>query len=111
MAPASQAARTAEQDHAAGGRVYRTVWLDDGRRATASIHLEAIKRSRRVYAYLRYKAGGRNYRIYVGDASAETRAEALRRAWGLVQEQGLLGRPPDSSKDERLAGERRQARS
>jgi hypothetical protein len=84
------AGRSAEQNEAAGGHDDRQVVFNDGTTATASISLERFPRARRLYAYLRYKHEGHNYRRYVGDASAQTREEALRIAWRLVREKGLL---------------------
>jgi DNA mismatch endonuclease (patch repair protein) len=91
--PTTPAARTMEQDDAAGGRERRRVAMDDGGEATASVVLERFKRTRRVYAYLRFKYRSKNHRIYVGEASAMTRKEALDRAWRLVSEKGLIARP------------------
>ena len=86
--------RAAEQDKAAGGRSNRRVELPCGRTATASISLQHFAKSRRVYAYLRFKSGGRTTRRYVGDATARTREEALRIAWTKARERGLLTQPP-----------------
>lgn len=87
--PSTRAERVAEQGVAAGGREARLVRLRDGGTATASILLHRPQ-GRRTYAYLRYKRGGRNHRYYVGEATAATRPEALRRAWKLAQDKGLL---------------------
>lgn len=89
-APASRHASADEQDQAAGGREARTLALPDGSVATVSVYLHKGVGSRRAYAYVRFKHGGRNRRRYVGDVSAETRAEALAAAWKLIQEKGLL---------------------
>jgi hypothetical protein len=62
--------------------------LADGSTATASILL--IPKKRRIYATLRCKHGGRNHRRYVGDATADTRNEALRIAWQKVHKGQLL---------------------
>jgi len=43
-----------------------------------------------LYAYLRYSVGGKTVTTYVGDATAETRAEALRKAWRAACGKGLL---------------------
>lgn len=89
-APASRRASAEEQDQAAGGREARTIALPDGSVATLSVYLHKGVGSRRAYAYVRFKHGGRNHRRYVGDVSAETRAEALAAAWMLIREKGLL---------------------
>lgn len=91
--PPTRIERVAEQDAAAGGREARLVRMADGGTATASILLHRPQ-GRRIYAYLRYKHGGRNYRFYVGEATAPSRPEALRRAWRLVRERGLLQPEP-----------------
>lgn len=68
----------------------RTLTLTDGTQATVSVSLHAPKGSRRAYAYARFKRGGRNHRRYVGEVSAETRAEALKSAWRLIRETGVM---------------------
>lgn len=82
--------RGAEQDEAAGGRRRRRISLGDGRTATASISLKHMPGSRRVYGYLRYSVGGKTITKYVGDATASTREQALRRAWREAHRKGLL---------------------
>lgn len=77
-----------EQDDAAGGRHQRQVRLADGGTATASIRLRPL--GLRVYAYLRYAHRGQTITRYVGDVTARTRVEALRRAWGRAHEKDLL---------------------
>jgi DNA mismatch endonuclease (patch repair protein) len=90
-APPTRAERAAEQDRAAGSRANRRVELADGRAATASISLQAFKKSRKIYAYLRYKAQGRTNNRYVGDATAQTREEALAIAWAKARGKNMLG--------------------
>jgi hypothetical protein len=86
--PRSQQA--AEQDKAAGGRAARAVKLLEGGTATASIRLKHLPKSRRVYAYLRYSVDGKTKTKYVGDATADTRAKALKQAWRRAQTDGLM---------------------
>ncbi|MEX0682298.1 MAG: hypothetical protein WD472_02455 [Dehalococcoidia bacterium] len=88
--PPTRAASVAEQDKAAGGRSARELVLPDGSTATASILLHMPPKGRRVYAYLRCKKGGRNHRKYIGEATADTRADALRLAWEEVRRRELL---------------------
>jgi DNA mismatch endonuclease (patch repair protein) len=95
--PGSPMARAAEQDHAAGGRSNRLVELTNGQTATASISLQHFKRSRRVYAYLRYKSGGHTTQRYVGDATASNREEALAIAWKQARAKKLLTESPHTS--------------
>src|SRR5437763_5013573 len=86
---ATRAGRSAEQDNAAGARANRLVKLSNGRTATASIRLQVFPKGRRVYAYLSFKCEGRNVIEYVGEATAATREEALRKAWTAVAERGI----------------------
>jgi DNA mismatch endonuclease (patch repair protein) len=87
--PPTRNERVAEQDTAAGGREVRLIQLLGGDTATASTLLHRPQ-GRRIYAYLRYKHAGRNHRFYVGEVTARTRAEALRRGWKLAREKGLV---------------------
>lgn len=80
----------AEQDEAAGGRARRLVSLPGGGSAMASIRLKCLPHSRRVYAYLRYSLAGKTVTKYVGDATAPTRFEALRKAWKLARKRSLV---------------------
>lgn len=88
--PGTRAEHAAEQDKAAGGRAARAVKLVEGGTATASIRLKHLPKSRRVYAYLRYSVGGKTRTKYVGDATVNTRARALKQAWSLAQSGGLM---------------------
>ena len=97
IAAATRAGRTAEQDAAAGGPAKRRVVLSDGRTATASIQLALFPKSRRLYAYLTFKTSGRNVSVYVGNATAPTRKQALRAAWRKVAERGMLSRAADKA--------------
>lgn len=63
----------------------------DGRAFTASIELQKFRGSRRVYAYLRFKAGGRTLKLYAGEVPSKSRDESLRAAWKLVRSKGLMG--------------------
>jgi hypothetical protein len=53
------------------------------------MRISLFSKSRRLYAYMCFKAYGRNRRFYVGDVTAETRDEALAKAWTIVQVKGL----------------------
>src|SRR5262249_12903939 len=90
--PPTAAERKAEQDSAAGGRENRRVHMEDGGRATASVTFLRVSRARRAYGYLRFRYHGRNYQVYIGDASAQSREEALIRAWARAREKGLTTR-------------------
>jgi hypothetical protein len=92
--PPTHEERVAEQDAAAGGREVRLIRLPTGGAATASILLHRPQ-GRRIYGYLRYKHAGRNHRFYVGEVTAPTRAEALRRGWKPARENGLVWPVPD----------------
>jgi DNA mismatch endonuclease (patch repair protein) len=75
---------------AAGGPSARKVRLTDGRTAIGSIRLRHLPKTRRVYAYLRYSRNGQTITRYVGDATANTRGEALKKAWAEARRRGLL---------------------
>jgi hypothetical protein len=49
-----------------------------------------MPKGRRVYAYLRYSVGGKTITKYVGDATADSRPAALRKAWRQARDKGLL---------------------
>lgn len=87
----SLADRAKEQDVAAGGRERRRLRPDNGTTATASIALKHFAKTRRVYAYLRYSVAGKTITLYIGDATADCRKDALRIAWRIVHERKLLG--------------------
>ena len=93
QSPDTPRARTTEQDASAGGRKNRVVTTTDGRRLLASIALKRVKSPYRAWAYLRYK-DRRTVTRYIGNATADTRAEALEIAWRIVHSRGLL-RPKD----------------
>lgn len=86
----TRAEHSAEQDRAAGGRKARMVKLLDGGSAIGSIRLQRLPKSRRVYAYLRYSVDGKTRTKYVGDATMDTRAEALKLAWRQARDSGLM---------------------
>jgi hypothetical protein len=89
--PPGTAARTSEQDRAAGGRDRRQVELGHGKRATASVTLTHLGASSAVYAYLRLRIAGRDIARYIGVVTAaENRFSALQSAWQHVHERGLL---------------------
>lgn len=67
--------RTAEQDHAAGGRSRREVELEDGSVVRASIAL--LQHNHAVYPYIRYTVDGRTVTRYAGPVKGRTR-EAVR---------------------------------
>lgn len=77
--------RAAEQDRAAGCHANREVRVSDGRLGVASVELKRLPKGRRVYAYLRWADSGRTVNHYIGDVTATSRQEALRRAWSLVE--------------------------
>lgn len=85
-----RAARTAEQDRAAGGRDQRLVDLGDGRTARASVELKVLPKTRRIRAYLRWSDGGRSPERYLGEVSETTRTRNLMAAWRMAFEQGLV---------------------
>lgn len=86
----SRAARSAEQDRAAGGRHRRVVVLGDGRRATGSIALRVYHRTRRIRAYLRWSEQGRTRERYVGEVNCGTRAANLVQAWTMARDADLV---------------------
>ncbi|MFD5435803.1 very short patch repair endonuclease [Kitasatospora sp. NPDC127067] len=77
----TRAARSAEQDRAAGGRHRRAVLLGDGGFARASIALRLYRKTRRIRAYLRWSDKGETEEKYVGDVDSATRAANLALAW------------------------------
>ena len=97
--PESASEQAIEQDRAAGGRHLRLVQTVDGATPRASVRLVLPPRSRRIYAYLVFKHGGRNVTRYVGDASADTRKDALAKAWATIRAKGLLEPPPAQERD------------
>lgn len=84
-----RAARSGEQDRAAGGRHRRVVVLDDDKRATGSVALRVYRRTRRVRAYLRWSEGGRTREKYIGEVDVATRAANLLQAWAMARAAGL----------------------
>ncbi|WP_101836255.1 very short patch repair endonuclease [Frankia canadensis] len=76
-----RAARTAEQDRAAGGHDRRLVDLGDGRTARASVELKVFSKTRRIRAYLRWSDRGRTRVRYLGEVSENTRTRNLASAW------------------------------
>lgn len=90
--PTDRDARTAEQEAAAGGREKRLIPFPVGRPPTASVRLSLFPKSRRLYAYMSFKTRGRNWQLYVGEATVENRAETLRRAWQLIEDKRLRSR-------------------
>jgi DNA mismatch endonuclease (patch repair protein) len=95
----SPAARTREQDKAAGGRDVRVLTLPDGDSAIGSIALRVYPKSRRVRAYLRWSSHGKTRERYVGEVTADNRIDNLALAWRIVTERGLrdqsAGPPPN----------------
>ncbi|MEU8270464.1 very short patch repair endonuclease [Sphaerisporangium sp. NPDC049002] len=94
-----RAARTAEQDRAAGGRDRRLVDLGDGRTARASVELKVFPNTRRIRAYLRWSDGGKSPEVYLGEVCETTRSRNLAAAWRMAFEQSLviLSQTPDIS--------------
>jgi DNA mismatch endonuclease, patch repair protein len=64
--------------------------LANGTTATASVELKHFAKTRRIYAYLRYSFAGKTLTLYVGDATADCREDALRLAWSTVHKRKLL---------------------
>jgi DNA mismatch endonuclease (patch repair protein) len=91
-----RAARTAEQDRAAGGRERRFVDLGGGRTARASVELKVFSKTRRIRAYLRWSDGGRSPVRYLGEVSETTRERNLAAAWRMAFELGLVILPEQS---------------
>jgi DNA mismatch endonuclease (patch repair protein) len=91
--PTRQADRRAEQDEAAGGRERRVVRLSDGGTATASVRLLLFDKARRIYAYLHFSHEGHKISKYIGEATADSRGDALRIGWQTARRKGLLDRP------------------
>ncbi|MDW5328678.1 very short patch repair endonuclease [Plantactinospora sp. KLBMP9567] len=92
------AARTDEQDAAAGGRRVRELTLPDGRIARASMALRLYRRTRRIRAYLRWSEGGVTREKYIGEVGQPTRAENLRAAWAMARPPGGISEAPAARK-------------
>lgn len=92
----TRAERSAEQDRAAGGKERRRVALESGKLATASVELKRLPKGRRVYGYLRYSDGSHTVNRYIGEVTADSREQALKRAWDVARAKGLLSRHPHS---------------
>lgn len=86
----SRAARSAEQDRAAGGRHRRVVVLDGSEEPTGSIAFRVYSRTRRIRAYLRWSQRGRTRERYIGEVTASTRAANLKQAWAIARTAGLV---------------------
>ena len=86
----TRAARSAEQDRAAGGRHHRVVNLDGGKRATGSIAFRVYQRTRRIRAYLRWSEEGRTRERYVGEVNGASRTANLKQAWVMARAAGLV---------------------
>ncbi|GAA3424603.1 hypothetical protein GCM10018953_17860 [Streptosporangium nondiastaticum] len=89
----TRAARTAEQDQAAGGHDHRLVDLGDGRTARASVELKVLPKTRRIRAYLRWSDGGKTRERYLGEVAETTREQNLALAWRMAHEQRLVMKP------------------
>jgi DNA mismatch endonuclease (patch repair protein) len=100
----NRAARTAEQDHAAGGRDQRTV-TGTSRPALASVYFRRTA-GRRVYAYLRWADSGRTSERFVCEVEHETRADNLTLAWTVVRDQRLLVTDTGENREETSRPER-----
>lgn len=64
--------------------------LGMGRCAHASIALRVLRAGRRIYAYLRWSAGGKTHERYVGEVDSDSRAANLAQAWRIARQSGLL---------------------
>ncbi|MGW2227122.1 very short patch repair endonuclease [Streptomyces formicae] len=96
----TKAARTAEQDRAAGGRHRRAVRVGQGRYARASVALRLYRSTRRLRAYLRWSDEGVTRERYVGEVDKPTRGANLALAWTMAREAGMVvdeWLPADSS--------------
>lgn len=91
----SRAARSAEQDQAAGGRDQRRV-SESPRSVLASVYFRRTA-GRRVYAYLRWADAGHTSERYVCEAEHERRADNLAHAWKVVRDQKLLAARVDTN--------------
>ena len=85
----SRAARQAEQDRAAGGATERLIDIGGGIRAKASIELRRLRKSRRIYSYLRWYQAGKTEVRYVGEVAEHSREANLAAAWERVKKCGL----------------------
>lgn len=81
----SQAERAQEQDAAAGGRERR--FMPDG--SLASVALRVQPKSRSIYAYLRWSAGGTTRERFIGQVTCASRSDNLASAWQLAHSKGL----------------------
>jgi hypothetical protein len=52
-----------------------------------------MDKSRRIYGYLHFRYEGRNVSKYIGDATADSRGDALRLAWSAARKKGLATDP------------------
>lgn len=84
----TRAERAAEQDAAAGGQHAREIVLPDGRRPLGSVYFRVL-RGRRIYAYLRWSAGGKTDEQYIGEVDHHNRADNLAHAWRMAHEANL----------------------
>lgn len=94
-----RAARSGEQDRAAGGRGNRLMDLGGGRAARASIALKVHTKTRRIRASLVWSDSGKRVTRYVGEVDGATRQRNLKQAWLLARDQGLVPKPaaPENS--------------
>jgi DNA mismatch endonuclease, patch repair protein len=88
--------RSLEQDQAASRHDARLVILSGGRSAIGSIALRLYPKSRRVRAYLRWSDSGQTRERYVGEVTADNRAENLAQAWRFVADRGLTDQARES---------------
>lgn len=94
----SRAARSLEQDRAAGGRHNRLVGLADGRVSCASVELKVYAKTRRIRAYVRWSDSGKYPTRYVGEVIGSTRRQNLKQAWRIVLDRALLPQPSEPIK-------------
>jgi hypothetical protein len=52
-----------------------------------------MEKSRRLYGYLHFRYQGQNVSKYIGEATADSREEALRLAWNAARKKGMLIKP------------------
>lgn len=80
-----------EQDEAAGGHEQRALRLADGTVVTVSVSIRRYSASpNRLYGYLQFKTLGKTVTKYIGQVTAETRAESLRYGWELLRSRKLV---------------------
>lgn len=78
----------AQQDDAAGGVRFRKLRLSDKSVVIASIEVQ--KHGHHQWGYLRFKSEAKTTRRYIGQITADTRAESLVLGWDLVRKHKVV---------------------